>query len=62
MKRRLRALLDDPEKARALAARGRRTVLERHTCAHRVDELLALCNEIEVPAARRAAPALRATA
>jgi spore maturation protein CgeB len=62
MKRHLGALLDDPEKARALAARGRRTVLERHTCAHRVDELLALCNEIEVPAARRAAPALRATA
>ena len=31
-----------PDLARALARRGRRTILARHTCAHRVDELLAI--------------------
>jgi spore maturation protein CgeB len=38
----LRALLHDPAAAGALAARGRATVLARHTCAHRVDQLLGL--------------------
>jgi spore maturation protein CgeB len=40
MTRHIRALLHDPEMAREMAARGRQTVLRRHTCAHRVDELL----------------------
>jgi spore maturation protein CgeB len=40
MKRHLRAVLADDALARALAERGRATVLARHTCAHRVDELL----------------------
>jgi spore maturation protein CgeB len=42
MRRHLEALLADPDRAAALAERGRRTVLARHTCAHRVDELLAI--------------------
>jgi len=42
MKEHLSALLHDPGAAKALAARGRATVLARHTCAHRVDELLAI--------------------
>ena len=42
MKRHLRDVLNDPDLARQLAERGRRTILERHTCAHRVDELLAI--------------------
>jgi spore maturation protein CgeB len=42
MKRCLREVLNDPDLARHLAERGRRTILERHTCAHRVDELLAI--------------------
>ncbi|HVG07628.1 MAG TPA: glycosyltransferase [Thermoanaerobaculia bacterium] len=42
MKRRLREVLHDPDLARQLSERGRRTILERHTCAHRVDELLAI--------------------
>jgi spore maturation protein CgeB len=42
MKRHLRALLADPAAAEAMASRGHRTVLERHTCAHRVDELLGI--------------------
>jgi spore maturation protein CgeB len=33
-------LLQDSDFASAIAQHGHRTVLERHTCAHRVDELL----------------------
>jgi len=36
----LRALLADPALAAGMAARGLRTIRARHTCAHRVDELL----------------------
>jgi spore maturation protein CgeB len=36
----LRTLLQDQEMAQEMAAHGRQTVLQRHTCAHRVDELL----------------------
>jgi spore maturation protein CgeB len=40
MDRQLKRLLQEPEQAAALAAHGRQTVLERHTCAHRARELL----------------------
>lgn len=43
MRDHLRNLLNDPELASALARHGRETILTRHTCAHRVDELLAIC-------------------
>ena len=46
MKRCLRAVLEDPALARTLIARGRRTILERHTCSHRVSELLTICAEL----------------
>ena len=46
MKRHLRALLNDRELARALVERGRRTLLSRHTCAHRADELMAIHAEL----------------
>ncbi len=42
MKRHLKSLLENPERARAVAEHGRWTVLERHTCAHRVDELMGI--------------------
>lgn len=45
MRRQLRAVLSDHALARALAASGRETILARHTCAHRVDELLAIDRE-----------------
>jgi spore maturation protein CgeB len=48
MKTHMRNLLHDPARARALAAQGRRTILARHTCAHRVDELLGIAREIGV--------------
>ncbi len=47
MRRHLRDVLNDAELARTLAQRGRSTVLARHTCAHRVDELLAIHAELE---------------
>jgi spore maturation protein CgeB len=46
MKRELERLLGDGRAAREMAAHGRRAVLARHTCAHRVDELLAIANEL----------------
>lgn len=42
MRRHLRDLLHDPGLARALREQGLATVRARHTCAHRVDELLAI--------------------
>lgn len=48
MTRHLRAVLQDPELAAALATSGRQTVLAHHTCAHRVDELLAVLAELGV--------------
>lgn len=46
MARQLRAVLEDDALAQSLAERGRETVLARHTCAHRVDELLAVAREL----------------
>ena len=34
--------------ARALAERGRATVLARHTCGHRADELVAVARELGI--------------
>ncbi|HEX5459097.1 MAG TPA: glycosyltransferase [Steroidobacteraceae bacterium] len=48
MRRHLKQLLDDPPFAAALAERGYRAVLRRHTCAHRVQELLGICRELGV--------------
>ena len=50
MRRALRRVLGDPALARELATHGRRTILARHSCAHRVDELLAIATELGVAA------------
>lgn len=42
----LDALLNDSDMAAEFAANGRETILARHTCAHRVDELLAVYDEL----------------
>jgi spore maturation protein CgeB len=42
----LDALRHDPGLAAALASRGRATVETRHSCAHRVDELIAICRAL----------------
>jgi spore maturation protein CgeB len=47
MRRHLRGMLEDPALARDLALNGHRTILSRHTCAHRVDELMAICAELD---------------
>jgi spore maturation protein CgeB len=44
-------VLRDRELARRLAQHGRQTILARHTCGHRVDELLAVAAELGLPAA-----------
>jgi len=46
MKRHLRTVMNEPQVARELAERGRRTILARHTCGHRVDELMAVLGEL----------------
>jgi spore maturation protein CgeB len=47
MARHLRAVVEDASLARELSEHGRRIVLARHTCAHRVDELLAIHAEVK---------------
>ncbi len=46
MRRHLEAILREPGLAAALAASGLETVRARHTCAHRVDELLGILSEL----------------
>jgi spore maturation protein CgeB len=46
----LRDVLGDRQLARALATQGRRAVLARHTCAHRVRELEGIVAELNAPA------------
>lgn len=51
----LRFLLDNPEQAAAQAERGLMTIRRRHTCAHRVDELLGVCRSLGLDAGSAAA-------
>jgi spore maturation protein CgeB len=68
MRSHLRAVLHEPELAASLRRHGRATILRRHTCAHRVDELLAIlaeCHATGAPKRRKKAaarPALSALA
>jgi spore maturation protein CgeB len=52
MKRQLELVLGDPARAAEIAAHGRATILQRHTCGHRVDELLAILGELEAETPR----------
>ncbi len=58
MKQQLRHLLNRPDEAQTLAENGRQTILDRHTCAHRVDELLSIYGEMGPP---EASPAVSGT-
>lgn len=63
MTRALENLLNDTDQAAELTRNGRATILRRHTCAHRVDELLAICAELRgagTAAGRDARPAKEA--
>jgi spore maturation protein CgeB len=44
----LESVLSDRSLAMWLSQHGLRTILNRHTCGHRVDELLAICRELGV--------------
>jgi spore maturation protein CgeB len=46
MREAMRAVVDDPPLAARLRERGLETIRARHTCAHRVDELLAIDAEL----------------
>jgi len=46
----LKTLKDDPDLRQSLARNGLETILKRHTCAHRVDELLAIVERVRAPA------------
>jgi spore maturation protein CgeB len=43
----MKALMADDDLRRALSERGRATILARHTCAHRVDQLVGILRELE---------------
>jgi spore maturation protein CgeB len=53
MKTHLRKVLSDPKTRRSLRTEARRTISTRHTCAHRVDQLLAFVTELNGRAAAR---------
>jgi spore maturation protein CgeB len=46
MQRKMRTLLSDRDQATEMASHGRETILKRHTCAHRVTELLDICRTL----------------
>jgi spore maturation protein CgeB len=46
MRQMLASVLANPEEARRMAEHGRNTILDRHTCAHRIDELLEILAEL----------------
>jgi spore maturation protein CgeB len=46
MRETLRELLADAELRRSLAEHGRQTILARHTCAHRADELIGIVSSL----------------
>jgi spore maturation protein CgeB len=60
MVRHLRDVLHDHALAASLADHGRRTIMARHTCAHRVDELLAIVDALRPISATSAVRTLQA--
>jgi spore maturation protein CgeB len=60
MTRHLAALMASSELGAQLAAHGRRTIAARHTCTHRVDELLGIVEALARPTAREARAAAQA--
>ena len=53
MRRHLRALLTDAPLRQLVSVSGRETILARHTCSHRVDELLGICGQLGMDTALR---------
>ncbi|MFT2008161.1 glycosyltransferase [Pontibacter sp. 13R65] len=61
MKQHLQTILHQPEKAAELASHGLQTIQQRHTCAHRVNELEQVCLELGIAPAK-VSPTQTATA
>ena len=60
MRRALRAVLQDADLAAELARNGLSAIAARHTCGHRVDELLAILSTLDAsPRARHSTPTPR---
>jgi len=57
----LRTLCTDRDFSAQLASNGRETILARHTCSHRVDELLTIYREIATPQKELVTTGLTAT-
>jgi spore maturation protein CgeB len=55
MTRALRELKSDPELRQRLVRSGLETIRDRHTCAHRVDELLSIIERVRAPELESAA-------
>jgi spore maturation protein CgeB len=53
MKRKMQKLLTDEAFVQKQTSHGLKTILERHTCAHRVDELYEICEELGVKNLKR---------
>ena len=53
MRRAVRDVIKDPALASYLARDGLETIRARHTCAHRVDELLAIVRTLDGPRVER---------
>jgi spore maturation protein CgeB len=53
MERHLANIVNDPDLRASLAASGLETILARHTCAHRVDELLVIAAQLMPAPARQ---------
>jgi spore maturation protein CgeB len=62
MERHLQALRSDPDCAAALTASGLATIRDRHTCAHRVDELFAILASLDAQRPPRATQGLETVA
>ena len=48
MKQQLQTILTDEAKAKDVAAHGLATIKNRHTCAHRINELEKICEELDI--------------
>jgi spore maturation protein CgeB len=59
VERHLRHVLGDRDLALALACAGLETLLSKHTCAHRVDELIDICGWLRVQGLDSSSPITR---
>ncbi len=52
MKKMIKQLLNDAAMRREMADNGLETIRKRHSCIHRVDDLMRICKELEIPEER----------